>query len=81
MCGCSSNTSTSACGGKKKQIRVQRNRLVTLFNTSTSLPKKQEYKTLLSEIDSLTKTTACPDQNTITSIKNYIDSEYNQLNQ
>lgn len=81
MCGCASNTGGSACGGKKKLLRAQRNRLVTLFNTTTDLVKKQEYKNLLSEIDSLTKTTACPDQNTITSIKNYIDSEYAKSSQ
>lgn len=81
MCGCASGKGASACSGNKKQLRVQRNRLVTLYNTTTDLAKKQEYKNLLTEIDSLTKTTVCPDQNTITSIKNYISLEYTIHNQ
>lgn len=76
MCGCNSGGGLSACSLKKKQLRIQRNRLTTLYNTTTNLTKKQEYKNLLNEINSLTKTSSCPDPNTILSIKNYLDLEY-----
>lgn len=80
MCGCGTKSGVSVCGGKKKELRVQRNRLVTLYNTTTDPIKKQEYKNLLQEIDALSKTTSCPDSATITSIKNYIDIEYSKRN-
>lgn len=66
------------CGNKSVYLRNFRVRATTLYNTTKDLDKKNEYRSLIQQIDELIQqpATSCPSEEEITLIKNYIDSEY-----
>lgn len=79
-CGCNKKSGSSSCNNKiAVYVRFKRE-VTTLYNTTQDIDKRNEYNTLLQEINEVLKSKVCPSDENITILKAYIKDEQQKYN-
>lgn len=77
--GCAScNRSKGKCGTQYTNLRNFRNMLVKLYNSSSNVTKRNEYKDAIGQIDTFISQlgTKCITDQEFNLIKDYVNNEY-----
>lgn len=86
MCGCTSGingpVNSTSCYGRSADLHKIRNNLITLERLVGDQEQIDEYQGVRRDVEQLLKDAveACPDLQTITNLRQYIENEFSKYN-